>query len=232
MENDETVGDEGDSNSWMDLPLSSGSRGNNKKRFSEDQIKSLESMFQTQTKLEPRQKLQLAKELNLEPRQVAIWFQNKRARWKSKKLEREYSVLKSEYDTLLSGFESLKKEKQMLLKQVQKLAEMLEKQKPGGESGNSNHSKNGKTTAIRNDSFTPPPCSESDDHDKKLMMCLSDQDEQDLYMWQRGEGRLNSGDEVQMQFSLQSTWPSSVDPLYSTQQSNSQWWDFWPIIKQ
>lgn len=119
MENDEnTGGDEGEAYSWMDLPLGNGARGDKKRRFSEDQIKSLESMFQTQTKLEPRQKLQLAKELNLEPRQVAIWFQNKRARWKSKQLEREYSALKADYDSLLSSFESLKQEKQVLLKQV------------------------------------------------------------------------------------------------------------------
>jgi len=90
----------------------------NKKRFSEEQIKSLESMFATQTKLEPRQKLQLARELGLQPRQVAIWFQNKRARWKSKQLEREYSALRDDYDALLCSYESLKKEKHALLKQV------------------------------------------------------------------------------------------------------------------
>jgi len=94
----------------------------NKKRFSEEQIKSLESMFATQTKLEPRQKLQLARELGLQPRQVAIWFQNKRARWKSKQLEREYSALRDDYDALLCSYESLKKEKHALLKQVGSLA--------------------------------------------------------------------------------------------------------------
>ncbi|XP_066318917.1 homeobox-leucine zipper protein HOX6-like [Miscanthus floridulus] len=102
-----------------------GALDKNKKRFSEEQIKSLESMFATQTKLEPRQKLQLARELDLQPRQVAIWFQNKRARWKSKQLEREYSALRDDYDTLLCSYESLKKEKHALLKQLEKLAEML-----------------------------------------------------------------------------------------------------------
>ena len=95
-----------------------GALDKNKKRFSEEQIKSLESMFATQTKLEPRQKLQLARELGLQPRQVAIWFQNKRARWKSKQLEREYSALRDDYDALLCSYESLKKEKHALLKQV------------------------------------------------------------------------------------------------------------------
>jgi homeobox-leucine zipper protein len=95
-----------------------GALDKNKKRFSEEQIKSLESMFATQTKLEPRQKLQLARELGLQPRQVAIWFQNKRARWKSKQLERDYSALRDDYDALLCSYESLKKEKHTLLKQV------------------------------------------------------------------------------------------------------------------
>lgn len=99
-----------------------GALDKNKKRFSEEQIKSLESMFATQTKLEPRQKLQLARELDLQPRQVAIWFQNKRARWKSKQLEREYSALRDDYDTLLCSYESLKKEKHALLKQVRTMS--------------------------------------------------------------------------------------------------------------
>jgi homeobox-leucine zipper protein len=112
-------GDE-DAQEWM-MDAGGGGKGaadRNKKRFSEDQIKSLESMFATQTKLEPRQKLQLARELDLQPRQVAIWFQNKRARWKSKQLELEYSALRDDYDALLCSYESLKKEKHALLKQV------------------------------------------------------------------------------------------------------------------
>jgi homeobox-leucine zipper protein len=116
MEGDEDVAE------WMmDAGGAGGGKGavdRNKKRFSEQQVKSLESMFATQTKLEPRQKLQLAQELGLQPRQVAIWFQNKRARWKSKQLEREYSALRDDYDALLCSCESLKKEKHELLKQV------------------------------------------------------------------------------------------------------------------
>lgn len=101
-------------------PLLTRSRSDKKRRFSEEQVKSLESIFESQAKLEPRKKLQLAKELGLQPRQVAIWFQNKRARWKSKQLESEYAALKANYDALLSSVESLKKEKQILIKQVTK----------------------------------------------------------------------------------------------------------------
>ena len=91
---------------------------NNTRRFSDDQIKSLETMFESESRLEPRKKLQLARDLGLQPRQVAIWFQNKRARWKSKQLERDYGILQSNYNSLASRFEALKKEKQTLLIQV------------------------------------------------------------------------------------------------------------------
>lgn len=90
----------------------------NKRRFSDEQIRSLELMFENETRLEPRKKLQLARELGLQPRQVAIWFQNKRARWKSKQLERDYSILQANYNSLASRFEALKKEKQALVTQV------------------------------------------------------------------------------------------------------------------
>ena len=94
----------------------------NKKRFSDKQIRYLESTFQEETKLEPERKLELAKELGLEPRQVAIWFQNRRARWKSKQLEQDYAVLRASYDELASRIDSIQKEKQCLLEQVRRLS--------------------------------------------------------------------------------------------------------------
>lgn len=93
-------------------------KNKNKGRFSDEQIKSLESTFESETRLEPRKKVQLAGELGLQPRQVAIWFQNRRARWKSKQIEQEYRTLRDNYENLASQFESLKKEKQSLLIQV------------------------------------------------------------------------------------------------------------------
>ncbi|CAL9237197.1 unnamed protein product [Arabidopsis halleri] len=100
---------------------------NNQRRFSDEQIKSLEMMFESETRLEPRKKVQLARELGLQPRQVAIWFQNKRARWKSKQLETEYNILRQNYDNLSSQFESLKKEKQALVSELQRLKEAMQK---------------------------------------------------------------------------------------------------------
>ncbi|KAL3362528.1 hypothetical protein AABB24_015098 [Solanum stoloniferum] len=88
---------------------------NMRRRFSDEQIKSLENMFETESRPELRTKQQLAKRLGLQPRQVAIWFQNKRARSKSKQLELEYRMLQISYDNLGSKYELLKKEHESLL---------------------------------------------------------------------------------------------------------------------
>ena len=99
-------------------PRKKKSKLENRRRFSDEQIKSLECIFESESKLEPRKKMQLAQDLELQPRQVAIWFQNRRARWKSKRMEQEYRKLKDEYDNLESRFESLKKEKDSLQLEV------------------------------------------------------------------------------------------------------------------
>lgn len=100
------------------------SKNISKRRFSDDQIRYLESMFEAESRPELRAKQQLANKLGLQPRQVAIWFQNKRARSKSKQIEQDYSVLKARYDDLASKFESLKKENGSLHTELQKLRQL------------------------------------------------------------------------------------------------------------
>ncbi|XP_074319912.1 homeobox-leucine zipper protein ATHB-12-like [Silene latifolia] len=104
-----------------DTPSTKKRRSKNKRRFSDEQVRSLETIFESETKLEPRKKVQVARELGLQPRQVAIWFQNKRARWKSKQIEKNYRVLKSNYDNLKARLEAVRRDKENLLTQLQEL---------------------------------------------------------------------------------------------------------------
>ncbi|XP_027923225.1 homeobox-leucine zipper protein HAT5 [Vigna unguiculata] len=99
-----------------------------KHRLSSEQVHLLEKSFEEENKLEPERKTQLAKKLGLQPRQVAVWFQNRRARWKTKQLERDFDVLKSSYDTLLASYDSLMKENEKLKSEVVSLNEKLQVQ--------------------------------------------------------------------------------------------------------
>lgn len=92
-----------------------------KRRLSQDQVRSLEKSFEVDNKLEPDRKVQIAKELDLQPRQVAIWFQNRRARCKTKHIEKEYDILKASYDKLKADYETLYKENENLKNEVRLL---------------------------------------------------------------------------------------------------------------
>lgn len=89
-----------------------------KRRLTVEQVHLLEKSFEIENKLEPERKVQLAKDLGLQPRQVAIWFQNRRARWKTKQLEKEYDALKAKFDNLKGSYEGLLEEKEKLKSEV------------------------------------------------------------------------------------------------------------------
>ncbi|XP_077224358.1 homeobox-leucine zipper protein ATHB-6-like [Tasmannia lanceolata] len=99
-----------------------------KRRLSIDQVKALEKDFEVENKLEPERKVKLAKELGLQPRQVAVWFQNRRARWKTKKLERDYGILKANYEALKFNFDALHLDKETLLAEVRELKSKLQQE--------------------------------------------------------------------------------------------------------
>ncbi|CAK8543988.1 unnamed protein product [Lathyrus sativus] len=91
---------------------------NKKIKLTSNQVETLERSFQDEIKLAPERKMKLSAELGLHPRQIAVWFQNRRTRWKTKQLEYSCDVLKHSCDVL-------KQENQKLKEEVMELKEKL-----------------------------------------------------------------------------------------------------------
>ncbi|KAJ8771380.1 hypothetical protein K2173_026557 [Erythroxylum novogranatense] len=85
-----------------------------KLRLSKEQSIILEDSFKEHSTLNPKQKQALAEQLNLRPRQVEVWFQNRRARTKLKQTEVDCELLKKCCETLTEENKRLQKELQEL----------------------------------------------------------------------------------------------------------------------
>ncbi|RWW02063.1 hypothetical protein BHE74_00045316 [Ensete ventricosum] len=85
-----------------------------KLRLSKEQSRLLEESFRQHHTLNPKQKEALAMKLKLRPRQVEVWFQNRRARTKLKQTEMECEYLKR-------CFGSLTEENRRLQREVEEL---------------------------------------------------------------------------------------------------------------
>ncbi|XP_042446273.1 uncharacterized protein LOC122031194 isoform X2 [Zingiber officinale] len=93
--------------------------GEKRRRLNTEQVRALERSFELQgNKLESDRKLQLAAALGLHPRQIAIWFQNRRAKWKTKQLEMDYELLKTQFDAFKSRNKALKQHNKKLQSEI------------------------------------------------------------------------------------------------------------------
>uniref|UniRef100_A0ACD6AHC0 Uncharacterized protein n=2 Tax=Avena sativa TaxID=4498 RepID=A0ACD6AHC0_AVESA len=97
-----------------------------KRRLTADQVQMLERSFEEENKLEPERKTELARRLGMAPRQVAVWFQNRRARWKNKQLEQDFDRLKAAYDALAADHHVVLSDNDRLRAQVISLTDKLE----------------------------------------------------------------------------------------------------------
>ncbi|KAK6923188.1 Homeobox domain [Dillenia turbinata] len=91
-----------------------GNNARKKLRLTKEQSALLEESFKQHSTLNPKQKQALAKQLNLRPRQVEVWFQNRRARTKLKQTEVDCEFLKKCCETLTDENRRLQKELQEL----------------------------------------------------------------------------------------------------------------------
>ncbi|XP_065009384.1 homeobox-leucine zipper protein ATHB-13-like [Musa acuminata AAA Group] len=92
--------------------------GEKKKRLNLEQVRTLEKSFVMGKKLEPERKMELARSLGLQPRQIAIWFQNRRARWKIKQLEKDYDELKRQFEMMKAQNDALHAHNKELLSEI------------------------------------------------------------------------------------------------------------------
>ncbi|CAK7332831.1 unnamed protein product [Dovyalis caffra] len=109
-------------------------RPEKKRRLTAAQVQFLEKNFEAENKIEPERKMQLAIELGLQPRQVAIWFQNRRARFKNKQMEKDYDSLRISFEILKADYENLLNEKEKLKNELLYLKEKLHSREEGIES--------------------------------------------------------------------------------------------------
>ncbi|ESQ43090.1 hypothetical protein EUTSA_v10014905mg [Eutrema salsugineum] len=98
---------------------------NKKKRLTQEQVRQLEKCFTLNKKLEPDLKLELSNMLGLPQRQVAVWFQNKRARSKTQSLELQHCNLQSKLEAALSDKAKLEHQVQYLQDELKRARNQL-----------------------------------------------------------------------------------------------------------
>ncbi|CAI5491237.1 unnamed protein product [Closterium sp. Naga37s-1] len=102
-------------------------------RFAEEQLAHLEAHFAVEQELTPASKKQLAARLGVKPRQVCVWFQNRKVRQRTRERETElegmqaaYAKLQATCRELQDDYELLKSDYQELLLQNTQLFDMMQ----------------------------------------------------------------------------------------------------------
>ncbi|WOL03948.1 hypothetical protein Cni_G12668 [Canna indica] len=111
-----------------------------KQRLSDEQVKFLESCFLEEKKLELGRKMRLAAEIGLHPKQVAVWFQNRRAQQKSKQVVDAYAKLKSVHNAIVIEKCHLENEVMVLKEKLTEAEEVIRKLSLGGNGSSSSPS--------------------------------------------------------------------------------------------
>ncbi|XP_030481421.2 homeobox-leucine zipper protein ATHB-52 [Cannabis sativa] len=95
------------------------------RRLTQAQVRLLETSFTNDHKLQSERKLHLASKLGLSPRQVAIWYQNRRARHKTQTVEFDYRSIQLKLEDVLVEKRRLEREVGMLKHELNRAQEML-----------------------------------------------------------------------------------------------------------
>ncbi|CAN6299491.1 unnamed protein product [Urochloa humidicola] len=149
-----------------------GGGGERKRRLSVEQVRTLERSFEVANKLEPERKAQLARALGLQPRQVAIWFQNRRARWKTKQLEKDYDALRRQLDAARAENDALLAHNKKLHAEIMALkggskqeaaSELINLNVKETEASCSNRSENSSEINLDISASRPPPAAVADE---------------------------------------------------------------------
>ncbi|KAL0285373.1 UNVERIFIED_CONTAM: Homeobox-leucine zipper protein HAT3 [Sesamum angustifolium] len=109
-EREENDGERDSSSLEIDDSDGSDAAGRKKLRLCREQAALLEESFREHNTLNPKQKMALAKQLNLTSRQVEVWFQNRRARTKFKQTEVDCEYLRRYCENLSEENRRLQKE--------------------------------------------------------------------------------------------------------------------------
>mmetsp|Transcript_14539 Transcript_14539/g.24798 ORF Transcript_14539/g.24798 Transcript_14539/m.24798 type:complete len:401 (+) Transcript_14539:23-1225(+) len=111
------------SNSWIDKADEEDGPAAKKRRLRPHQVAQLEESFAQNPKLNQHRRSELASALDLSPRQIEVWFQNKRAKLKVQNVHEKYDELNQLYQDQIRANQDLQKKVAALTQENRELQE-------------------------------------------------------------------------------------------------------------